>query len=197
MIKKSFISMAQAACLRLYSKGGFEHLLDSKTEEDFVAGYKDAGDTLLTFLMIELSASEDCESVVDAVQRVDNAIDDLEAVKRSLEAELVTLGDLHVLVTLTTQEGRSGQFVAGSKEKTVWDKKDRSGHDVTLDAVFEVFRYGTKGDVEFVDRRYTLSGDDWGAMEDMGDQSQITKDVRDGVELEAAIRRQVHEYTSA
>jgi hypothetical protein len=196
MIKKGFISIAQAACLRLYAKGDFEHLLDSKTEEEFVAAYKGAGDTLLTFLMIELSASEDCESLAQAVGRVDNAIDDLKGVKTALDADLRKLGDLHVRVTLSTQEGRTGQFVIGSKSRAVWDKEDTSGHDVTQAALFESFRLGKTGQPEFVDS-YNASGDDWRAIEDMGDQCQITNDVRDGVELEVSVKRQVHEYEPA
>lgn len=195
--KKAFISMAQAACLKLYAQGDFEHLLDLETEEAFVAAYKDAGDTLLTFLMNELSASEDCESMAQAVARVERAIDDLKAAKRNIEAELLKLGDLHVRVTLTTIEGRTGQFVIGSnKGETTWDIEDTSGHDVTQSAVFETFRIGKLGEAAFVDS-YTASGDDWRAIEDMGDQVQITNDIRDGVELEVAVKRQVHEYATA
>ncbi|MBK6616541.1 hypothetical protein [Ottowia sp.] len=194
MSKKSFISLAQAACLRMYATGDFEHLLDSPTEEEFVKGYKDAGDTLLTFLMVELAVSEDCDSLGVAIERVRTAVMDLKAVERNLGAELEGMGNVHVRLTLNTSDGRVGQCILGATEKMAWDNEDGDGH--TVEAVFETFRYAAKGEPEFIDE-VRVSGDDWRAIDSLGDEAQITADVRAGVELSVAVSRQVLEDTGA
>lgn len=48
----------------------------------------DCGDSLLTFLLCELSESEDCDSNECAVARLDTAIRQLEAVRSSFELKL-------------------------------------------------------------------------------------------------------------
>ena len=45
---------------------------------------KDRGDTLFTFLMLETSPTEDCDTADIALQRVDTAINDLQAVRNAL-----------------------------------------------------------------------------------------------------------------
>ncbi len=60
----------QRACAQHYADGDFAHIetLDQAREQR---------DTLFTFLMIELSSSEDCDSRDEAVRRIDTAIDNL------------------------------------------------------------------------------------------------------------------------
>lgn len=45
---------------------------------------RNVGDTLFTFLMIELDPKEDCDSNLEAIRRIDSAIDELQDAKRSL-----------------------------------------------------------------------------------------------------------------
>ena len=81
----SFINAAQAISLKAYNEGEFSHLLDAKKEEEFTTGYKDCGDGLLSFLMVELSTQEDCESIDVAVKRVSSALTQLQDVFNALE----------------------------------------------------------------------------------------------------------------
>lgn len=83
---KSFINAAQAQCLKTYEGGEFAHLLEQPSEETFMKACKECGDTLLVFLMIELSAAEGCDSETEAASRLDKAIEQLQAVRNSLEA---------------------------------------------------------------------------------------------------------------
>lgn len=68
----------QRVCARHYADGDFAHVetLDQAREQH---------DTLFTFLMIELSTSEDCDSRDEAVRRVDTAIDNLRDVLEALQ----------------------------------------------------------------------------------------------------------------
>jgi len=81
----NFINNAQSVCLKTYSEGEFAHLLESKTEEEFIKGYTGCGDTLLTFLLIELADKEDCSSAEVGAQRVGQAITQLQDVLAALE----------------------------------------------------------------------------------------------------------------
>ena len=72
------INAYQRKVLDNYSNGDHSHIL-TKEELD------DCGDGLLRFLMSELSASEDCDSIETARQRVETAIKDLEPLLRELE----------------------------------------------------------------------------------------------------------------
>lgn len=67
----------QKAALRTYANGDYAYLID-KLDLDI---YKDAlGDTLLKFILIELSTGEGCEDVDDAMNRMEQARDDLDQV---------------------------------------------------------------------------------------------------------------------
>ncbi len=48
----------------------------------------DCADTLLTFLMRELSEKEECESIEEAISRLDVAIRELEEVRSAFQAKL-------------------------------------------------------------------------------------------------------------
>lgn len=80
----SFINEAQATCLKFYDGGDHEYLLSMDSETKFKEALDDCGDGLLRFLIVELSASEDCESTDEAIDRLSRAIEDIEAVRRNL-----------------------------------------------------------------------------------------------------------------
>ncbi len=74
----------QRAIARSYDGGDYSHLADQgEVSRDDLAG---CGDTLFEFLMIELADSEDCDSQEEAVRRVTQARDQLEAAIGVLEA---------------------------------------------------------------------------------------------------------------
>ena len=83
---RAFINRAQTTCLEFYASGSFGHLLGSESESEFKDALQNCGDGLLRFLVVELSANEDCEDIEDAIGRVSRAIEDLEAVHRNLNA---------------------------------------------------------------------------------------------------------------
>jgi hypothetical protein len=85
-MSKSHINKAQAVCLEVYANGEFSHLLelDSKTALDLEIA--DCGDTLLKFLMIELSTSEDCDGTDTAIARIATAMNDLKTVQDAIGA---------------------------------------------------------------------------------------------------------------
>lgn len=58
----------QIEALKQYERGEFEHLIENPP-----ANVKDIGDTLLSFILIELSDSEGCEDIGTAVRRMDVA----------------------------------------------------------------------------------------------------------------------------
>lgn len=189
---KSFINAAQAACLALYAQGDFEHLLHAESEEAFVEGCNQSGDGLLRFLMVELSTREDCESLTDALQRTQQAIDDLQAVHRNIEAVLDRLSDTHVRLTLSTRLGRTGQQVIGSKDNMVWDDPD--GDDETVSATFEVFRMLKMGEPEIIETA-SITGDQWREVESEGDIESIKTMVHNGLLLERAISKALDKAT--
>ncbi|WP_088183853.1 hypothetical protein [Sphingobium sp. Z007] len=71
----------QRACAEAYGNGDFAHVQD-------VEEAREAGDTLFTFLMIELASSEGCSGAEEAVRRLDMALADIQGV-----AEAVQRGD--------------------------------------------------------------------------------------------------------
>lgn len=62
----------------------------------------DCGDTLLTFLLVELSKREDCDSFGCAVQRLDSAIRQLTEMRAAFEAKALEIGPLGVDVKQVT-----------------------------------------------------------------------------------------------
>lgn len=73
----------QKTMMRVYGGGDFAYLAEGEyvTEQ----ALKHVGDTLLTFLVIELASSEDCDSPDEAIARIDTAVRELHAVQRALE----------------------------------------------------------------------------------------------------------------
>ena len=68
----------QKAAKNKYANGDFNYINDNDD-------YRDVGDSLFSFIMIELSDNEDCEDRDTAINRLYNAIDDLEMVVRAVE----------------------------------------------------------------------------------------------------------------
>jgi fumarylacetoacetate (FAA) hydrolase family protein len=71
----------QKAVLKDYSDGDYAYLI----EDGAIADVQDLGDTLLTFLMIELSTKEDCDTIEDAQSRMLSAHADIEAAILALD----------------------------------------------------------------------------------------------------------------
>lgn len=68
----------QRACADVYGGGDFAHVQD-------VEQVRDAGDTLFTFLMIELASTEGCDSADEAVRRLDMAVADMQATADAIQ----------------------------------------------------------------------------------------------------------------
>ncbi|OYX59771.1 MAG: hypothetical protein B7Y89_17685 [Novosphingobium sp. 32-60-15] len=68
----------QRACADTYGAGDFAHVQN-------VEEAREPGDTLFTFLMIELASSEGCSSVEEAVRRLDMAIADIQGVAEAVQ----------------------------------------------------------------------------------------------------------------
>lgn len=82
----------QRAVLRDYADGDFAHHADKDTIEDPTV----FGDTLLTFIMIELSTEEDCDDLDTGIQRITSAQDDLTVALYALQhlhAEILSRED--------------------------------------------------------------------------------------------------------
>lgn len=77
----------QAAAAKSYALGDYAYLIDPDHTVDLAVAIaaNQFGDTLFNFLMIELSADEDCEDLDTAKRRVDSAIADLQAVRAALD----------------------------------------------------------------------------------------------------------------
>jgi len=185
---KSFINGSQAAALSVYATGDFQHLAEAESEEAFVDDYETSGDGLLRFLMVELADKEGCDSVTEGLNRVQAAIDDLEAVKLAMEKVLDKLSATPVRLTLLTREGRTGQVVIGSKNPMVWDNAD--GDDETVSATFDLFRLGRLGEIEIVDS-FQIDGDQWRSLESEGSTDVIPTRVRLGIPLSKVVMEEV------
>lgn len=76
----------QQLVLHVYGNGDFAHFAEITSQEAFNTALGDCGDTLLRFLMNELSNKEDCETQEDAISRLNQAIEDLDAAKDVIES---------------------------------------------------------------------------------------------------------------
>ncbi|AOH87124.1 hypothetical protein AWL63_23400 (plasmid) [Sphingomonas panacis] len=68
----------QRACATTFAEGDFAHV-------ESLDDAREAGDTLFTFLMIELSSSEGCDSADEAARRLDMAIDQIQGVAEAVQ----------------------------------------------------------------------------------------------------------------
>lgn len=72
------LNQFQRACADSYGDGDFAHVED-------VDEAREAGDTLFTFLMIELATSEGCDGVEEASRRLDMAVSDIKGVAEAVQ----------------------------------------------------------------------------------------------------------------
>ena len=72
----------QKAVLRDYQYGEFAYFIE-EPPEDWSNCF--AGDTLLAFMMIELSDTEDCEDINMGILRLNSAKDDIDVALQALE----------------------------------------------------------------------------------------------------------------
>ena len=85
-MEKLILNAAQRVCLEFYAAGDYQHLINIKTVGKFKTAIDECGDSLLQFLLDELATSEDCDCIETALNRLDAAIEDIEAVKRNLSS---------------------------------------------------------------------------------------------------------------
>lgn len=71
-----------------YSDGEFAHIASLGDEQEMKEASREVGDTLFSFLMVELSMREGCEGLEEAVKRIGTSLRELEAVKAALEAAI-------------------------------------------------------------------------------------------------------------
>lgn len=75
---------SQKAMLRAYANGTFTHLLAAKDRVELGNLTYGSGDSLLPFLIIELSTAEGVETADQAVSRIETVISDLTTVLDAL-----------------------------------------------------------------------------------------------------------------
>ena len=73
----------QHACANAYSEGDFAHVQD-------IEQVRAMHDTLFTFLMIELSPAEDCDTREEALRRMTVAIGNIQDVGAAIEKIQIT-----------------------------------------------------------------------------------------------------------
>lgn len=177
------LNRAQALCLAAYANGEFEYLVNLATQKELDAELKGIADGLLQFLVVELSDSEDCDSVDDALRRMNLVVGDLQRVKSSLENELDVLSDLQVELQLTTRNGRTGTQLIGSGEEMAWDS---DGEDETVRAQMTLFRHDLTG-LDQVVETFVVDGDQWRQLESEGEVDDVKANVLKGMGLSRAI----------
>lgn len=88
--QNGLINVWQEQVIRDYANGEFSTILDVAEKVDFDLAVNECGDTLLVFLVRELSSSEGVDCVDEAASRVDTAITQLMEALRSVQS----LGDV-------------------------------------------------------------------------------------------------------
>jgi len=79
-LPSDWINPSQQAVLQGYAGGEFAYLAQCPTEDAYRAELDVCGDALLKFLLLEISAREECESREEAVARIEIATRDLMSV---------------------------------------------------------------------------------------------------------------------
>jgi hypothetical protein len=72
------LNQFQRACANVYGGSDFAHV-------ESLSDAREAGDTLFTFLMIELSSSEGCDDRDEAVRRLDMAVAEIQGVAEAVQ----------------------------------------------------------------------------------------------------------------
>ncbi len=73
----------QKAVANNYCHGDFAHF---RRDPNWRANLDGCGDSLFRFLMIELSTQEDCDSAEEAINRLENAREDIDSAIRNVIA---------------------------------------------------------------------------------------------------------------
>jgi hypothetical protein len=86
------LNQFQKAVLATYGNGDFAHLAETTfvSHAEFNQALAKCGDTLLTFIVKELSTTEGCEDLEEALDRMATARRDIVQVEQALEALLDT-----------------------------------------------------------------------------------------------------------
>ena len=95
------LSVGQRVLLEVYNGGEFKHLQVIETQGALDLELKRSGDGLLRMLMTELGHGEDCDSLDEALARVDTALRDLVTVRSAL-AERIEDNDSCSVLAITT-----------------------------------------------------------------------------------------------
>jgi hypothetical protein len=74
------INAFQRAALKVYADGQYEDIQVYRYDEEH-------GDSLLTFVLAELSDNEECEDLETAISRIRQGIEDLNQVLQALQEE--------------------------------------------------------------------------------------------------------------
>ncbi|MFP3637560.1 hypothetical protein [Paraburkholderia sp. SIMBA_054] len=69
-----WLNPSQIAVLETYDRGEFNHLVRCATQEEFDAQLAQCGDSLLRFLMTDLSEQQGCTSSGDAISQINGSI---------------------------------------------------------------------------------------------------------------------------
>jgi hypothetical protein len=80
------LNLSQTTALRTYRGGAFEYLFTSTPKALLPREIKTCGDTLVAFMLAELSADNSCTSPLDGARRLRNAAMDLLQVAQRLQA---------------------------------------------------------------------------------------------------------------
>lgn len=81
LTKPMILNAFQKAVLEDYSDGDFSYLI----EDGAIANVRDLGDSLLSFMLIELSTQEGCTTIDDAVSRLNSGRDDIDVALEAME----------------------------------------------------------------------------------------------------------------
>lgn len=80
------LTLSQTTALRAYRGGAFDYLIDFTPQALLAREIKTCGDTLVSFMLAELSADNSCTSPLDGARRLRNAAMDLLQVAQRLQA---------------------------------------------------------------------------------------------------------------
>jgi len=86
----AWISAFQRNVLEQYAEGEYLYLLDLPTEEAFDEGVGKVGDGLFIFAIAEMSTLAGCDSIDEAINRLDEAANQLSRLNGALHSMLIT-----------------------------------------------------------------------------------------------------------
>lgn len=147
-IPTPFLTPWQRATLMTYDLGDFAYLADATDASALRESLRDCGDSLLRFIISELSANEDCEDFPTAIRRITTArnqlndlIDDLQ--EASSESSNTMIGPKYRLAWFIDSDAPTP--AAAAREALAAQRRSRS-----TATVFRV-RDNTTGKVSTID----------------------------------------------